>query len=256
MSHTITPEEAERFRSEGFLRRAGALDADTVETLRTEWRRLWDGLDPDADPDKVHWRDHGAGGQIADRLDPVAAISDVFRTASESAALKGLAEALLGAPAYLFKDKLITKAPNTAGYGLHQDMPYWRASGLGPEDLVTMVIALDPMTAENGAMEFYAGMHQGYLPSDSSGLDVDPAAVRDRHPEQVTAEAGDVIVFHALAPHQSPANVSDGMRRTYFATYARDSARRQEALERYNASRAAALAVHRRRDEPSADPQA
>ena len=40
MSHTITPEEAERFRSEGFLRRAGALDADTVETLRAEWRRL------------------------------------------------------------------------------------------------------------------------------------------------------------------------------------------------------------------------
>lgn len=249
MNAVISPIEAERYRSDGFLRRPAALDAAALETLRAEWRRLWTDIDPDAHPDAVHWRAHGAGGQIADRLDPVAAISETFRAAAESAALKGLAEALLGAPAYLFKDKLITKAPNTAGYGLHQDMPYWRASGLGPEDLVTMVVALDPMTAENGAMEFYPGLHAGYLPLDSSGLDVDPACVRERQPERVIAEAGDLIVFHALTPHQSAANLSDGMRRAYFATYARDGADRKDALQRYEASRAAALAVHRRRGE-------
>jgi ectoine hydroxylase-related dioxygenase (phytanoyl-CoA dioxygenase family) len=59
----------------------------------------------------------------------------------------GATSSLYGERACLFKDKLIFKPPGAAGYALHQDYTSWDSF---PESFVTVIVAIDPSSAQNG----------------------------------------------------------------------------------------------------------
>src|SRR4026209_2642946 len=56
-----------------------------------------------------------------------------------------------GEPVVLFKDKINFKLPGGAGFAPHQDAPAYAAFGV--EHHVTLMVPIDPFTAENGALE-------------------------------------------------------------------------------------------------------
>lgn len=141
----------------------------------------------------------------------------------------------------LFYDQLLVKEPQTAEETpWHQDLPYWPVRG---EDVLSMWVALDPVTINSGAVQYARGSHHEnilYAPrafSQDSGFaqlyaaaglppSPDGAAIRDRY-ELISWDTapGDVIVHHPLIFHYSAGNASlDTRRRAIAVRYLGDDA--------------------------------
>ena len=240
-------QEHKTYIAEGFLHVRNALDDAWVEQIRNEWRCLWDSIDLNDAPDYVHWRDREDGPRVADRLDPVQERSAVLRELCELDALRLPAETLLGGSVFVLKDKLITKNPGTTGYGAHQDLPYWESAGLSADDVLSVAIAMDDMTPEHGPIELFPKLHKALLPTDESGLDTHPDALREQGSSYAAVmAAGDALYFHSLTPHRSATNRAATSRRIYMITYARDYGNREEVISNYKSELSRVHAVHTR----------
>lgn len=136
--------------------------------------------------------------------------------------------------ATLLFDQLLVKEPGTETPTLwHHDATYWPVAGF---QLATVWIALDPVTAESGAVEYVKGSHlwgkrfkarafvdDGLYKDDLPPLpDID--AERDRHEFiQFALEPGDCTVHQALAVHGARGNSrSDRRRRAYIQRWCGD----------------------------------
>ncbi len=130
--------------------------------------------------------------------------------------LKGAVEALLGAPAVLFKDKINFKMPGGAGFESHQDQQAgW---SLYAPLFVTALVCIDPSTPENGCLEMadarrFAGLI-GEEWKPLTGAQMSSFALIP-----VPCEPGDVILFDSYAPHASKPNHTDSARRVLYLTY-------------------------------------
>lgn len=117
----------------------------------------------------------------------------------------------------------------------HNDQPYWPVSG---RDVISVWVALDHTTAENGRLEFVRGSHEWdrwfqpepfgpnrgtsmyeQNPEYEKMLDIE--ADRDAY-DIITwdVEPGDVYVFSAMTVHGAPGNATtDRRRRGYTVRY-------------------------------------
>jgi ectoine hydroxylase-related dioxygenase (phytanoyl-CoA dioxygenase family) len=160
------------------------------------------------------------GGEVADRIDPILDISPFFADLSRDARLAGPAGQLLDGTAVPFRSKIITKRPETLGYSLHQDYPYWAHLGLPPDAFVNALVAFDRFDASSGSPEIFPGLHHGRIPAppenaydaDETLVDGCPSVILDLAP-------GDFAFFHGLAPHRSGPNRAAHPRRGLFLTY-------------------------------------
>ncbi len=143
----------------------------------------------------------------------------------------------------LLYDQIFVKEPGTATVtGWHNDQPYWPVRGW---PVTTLWIALDPVTAENGALEFIRGSHawdrwfQTFMPDEHGAClrpypDQDPAfeplvdfeAERGRHDiVSWDMRPGDAVAFHGLSVHGARGNVGAAPRRGYAVRFAGRDAR-------------------------------
>src|SRR6266699_3365837 len=73
----------------------------------------------------------------------------------------GSAEKLLGGEVYHYHSKMIMKDPRVGGaWTWHQDYGYWYQNGVLFPDLVSVFIAVDPSTRENGCLQVIRGSHR------------------------------------------------------------------------------------------------
>jgi 2-aminoethylphosphonate dioxygenase len=212
----------EEYRESGFRVLRGVFGFDEVGVLRGECDRLWAtaGL---FDVDNL--RTHAMGrdtGDAVDRLDPVIDLSAAFAALADHQRVRELASTVLGEEARLFKDKLIFKPPGFRGYGLHQDYTYWQS--LAPaEALATVIVAIDPATAENGAVEAFPGVRELLTPPGQI-RDVEDSQVDTSCGELLELRPGDVALLHPCTPHRSARNATASMRRHLLLSYGRSSA--------------------------------
>jgi non-haem Fe2+, alpha-ketoglutarate-dependent halogenase len=110
----------------------------------------------------------------------------------------------------------------------HQDVNFW---DLEPFDMLTAWVALTPATPENGGMQYGRGGHRGRIehverPSEdnilSRGQEL-AVAVAAEDVVPVTLRPGEVSFHHALAPHASGPNTTDGHRIGFAIRYAATS---------------------------------
>jgi ectoine hydroxylase-related dioxygenase (phytanoyl-CoA dioxygenase family) len=123
----------------------------------------------------------------------------------------------LGEEAVLFKEKINFKMPGGGGFEPHQDSQagWWKYG----DYYISVMVCIDEATLENGCLKLVAGHHKRGLyrewepltNEDMEGMEFVP------HPTQ----PGDVVLFDSYAPHASEPNMSDKIRRLYFATYNR-----------------------------------
>ncbi len=165
---------------------------------------------------------------IPDRLDPVLDIVGAVHLNQLARGPKSIAiaEAMLQKEAQLFRCKFIRKTPNTHGYILHADYPYWevfeneRQIHIGAENYVTLLIAIDEAPLESGPLEVYPGTHRENFGRDpTEPRDIDSQALADRDPVAIPLDSGDVVAFHSQIAHQSEPNRSRQSRRVLISAY-------------------------------------
>lgn len=125
----------------------------------------------------------------------------------------------------LSADVFIKQAHSTRRITWHQDVNYWQ---LEPFNMLTAWVALTPATPENGGMSYARGGHRGRIEhierpdadnilsrGQELAVAVDQADVAD-----VTLRPGEVSLHHALTPHASGPNLTDGPRVGFAIRYA------------------------------------
>lgn len=157
-----------------------------------------------------------------------------FEDFALSSPLPEIAHALLGSQEVrLFYDQLLVKEPSTKDETpWHQDLPYWPLRG---DDILSLWIPFDSVSAESGAMRYVKGSHRPgilYAPTPfgkASGFaGLLAAAHLPVFPEPEAflpnadilvceMEPGDVIAHHPLVFHWSPGNLHPTMRRRALA---------------------------------------
>ena len=133
----------------------------------------------------------------------------------------------------LLYDQLFVKEPGTANRTRwHNDQPYWPIRG---DQVLSIWVALDPTTAESGALEFVRGSHRWgkwFQPEkfgDTQGHDdyernpdyvAMPDIESDRSSYDIVSwdlQPGDVYVFHGLTVHGAGGNQRTDLRRRGYA---------------------------------------
>ena len=86
---------------------------------------------------------------------------DVFGMIARCGRVAGGAEALLGVEAYHYHSKLTMKRPGGGGrWEWHQDYGYWYQNGCLWPDMLSVAVALELATRENGCMQVLKGSHK------------------------------------------------------------------------------------------------
>lgn len=228
----IRPEQVDDYHRDGFLILRGVLDEEEVVSLASEAETLLTRKELiDTQNIRCRWQNHVETGECTfDCFDPVIDIGPVCRYFARDERIMQPLRQIYDDQAHLFKDKLIFKMPGMTGYAMHQDFISWKSF---PESFVTVIVAIDPTNAENGATEVFAGYHQqGYL-SDRDGeyhelsediVDLSRGTVLDLAP-------GDVAFFSGFTPHRSAPNNSNRWRRQLYFSYnaGRDGGEQRDA---------------------------
>jgi len=130
-------------------------------------------------------------------------------------------EQLMGEPACLFKEKINYKLPGGGGFQAHQDAPAFKS--FGQRFHVTLLIAVDAQTPENGCLEFSDPVPLYETLAQDAGGALQPG-LEDALPwRALELSPGDVVFFDSYLPHRSASNTSRSPRRALYVTYNRAS---------------------------------
>lgn len=218
----------------GFLAMRGVLDEQDIRALRDECERL--ALLTDRFDTLVEPRKSLDGSVVRERMEALSDHSPVFHELAHDERLLALVRQLFQAGACLFKDKINFRPPGTTGFRLHQDYTGFAFMGVPAADIVTIMIAIDPVTKASGALEVFPEYHHEILPQPANDpRATDPGSVDLSLGELIELEPRDICAFHSLVPHRSSPNISDGPRRTAFLTY--NHARHGDCYRPYYAGR-------------------
>ena len=138
-----------------------------------------------------------------------------------------LSEDAIGKPVYLYSHKMTMKQPNEGGaWEWHQDFGYWYNNGCLAPEMMSIYVALDKATRENGCLQVLKGSHRlGRLDhireNDQTNVAKDhlQAALNRFELVYVEMEAGDALVFDGNLLHRSDANLTNTYRWGYICSY-------------------------------------
>jgi hypothetical protein len=213
-------EHLDQYRHDGFLIMRRVFSGDAIQLLQQDADRLLQRSDLiDSANIRCRWQNHIETGECRfDCFDPVIDLSEAFAGLARDQRIICAASAVYGEPACLFKDKLIFKPPGAAGYALHQDYISWDSF---PESFITVIVAIDSATANNGATEVFPGYHKLGCMSPRDGMYHELSTAQVDLPKGVTLDLdpGDIAMFSGFTPHRSGPNHSDQWRRMAYLSY-------------------------------------
>ncbi|MFC5648639.1 phytanoyl-CoA dioxygenase family protein [Paenibacillus solisilvae] len=153
--------------------------------------------------------------------------SDMWSNVSICPRLVNGVRILLGEDAAFFHGKVMLKEAHSGGaWEWHQDYGYWYDQGFIYPNMISVFIALDAATRENGCLQVLRGSHKlGRLEhgrvGEQTGADVNRINQVESMLDLVHAEMepGSALFFHSNLLHSSAANVSDYHRRSFIVCY-------------------------------------
>ena len=226
------------FQSDGYLLKPALFDAVEVALMRR-------ALDCD---EAIHdqrntMATHDADGSVTTTVMWTDPGDDLFGAIARCERVVDGAERLLGGEVYHYHSKLTLKAPETGGaWNWHQDYGYWYFNGNLFPDMLSVFIAIDPATQENGCLQILRGSaRMGRLDHQlvESQLTADPERVAHavERLEVVSCEmaAGDALFLHCNTLHGSSKNTSKRSRNVLLCCYnaARNDPYKDHHMPRY-----------------------
>ncbi len=216
----LSGEQLDAYYRDGFLILRRVFRDDEMAVLRWEASTLVERHDLiDTANIRCRWQDHVTTGACTfDCFDPVIDIGPVCRAFARDERILAPLRALYNDEAYLLKDKLIFKPPGVKGYSLHQDYISWPDF---PKSFVTVILAIDASSADNGATEVFPGYHrQGCLtPLDGDYHELPVESIDPSRGMMLELEPGDLAIFSGYTPHRSAPNGSATWRRQLYLSY-------------------------------------
>ena len=231
MKTDLTQEQIDFYQENGYIIIEDFLRPAELETWRRhvddavekrEDRRLADGPgweDDDSEQSRYYervfvqrlnlWTDHeGIRGLL---LDP-----RLGKMASELAGVDGMR---------IWHDQALIKLPWANPTGWHLDNPYWSYSS---RDAVSIWVALDDATRDNGCLYFLPGTHKTAT-FDNSNIGVNTGELLDIYPQWAEIQsvaapmkAGSCSFHNGLLAHGAGANMTPGLRRAMTCGYMPD----------------------------------
>ncbi len=201
MAKHLSGEQVAGYREDGFLFPVDVFSPDVAAGYRTRMEAL-----------------EAAHGAMKYAMKPYLTVTMADEIAHDETLLDAV-EDLIGPNLLVWDGAFINKEPHTDTYvSWHQDLTYW---GIGPpQEIVSVWLALSPVSPENGSMRMVRGSHHGVLKHvDKFGDDnllsrgqeladeVDEASVVD-----MTLAPGQMSLHHGLVVHGSNPNRSDHRR--------------------------------------------
>jgi hypothetical protein len=212
----LNEQQIKDFLRDGYLAVRGAFNTDESAAIEKWTREIAEA--PEV-PGR-HWVFHEQslkepGKRLINRIEYISPFHAGFKELTE--ALRPAVSQLLGEEAVLFKEKINFKMPGGGGFKPHQD------SQAGWEDyakyFISVLVCIDEATIENGCLQMVAGYQDKGLYRVWEPLtDADMKGMKF---EYCPTKPGDIVFFDSYAPHASEPNMSDKIRRLYFATYNR-----------------------------------
>ena len=223
----ITAEEIDTYDRDGIVCLRGLFDLDTIEMMREAAEQCMAAEPTDLTMEVAQMRDQ-QGRFFFDTFTWLR--NDLCRQFVHDSPAGEIAARIMGSSkGNIFFDQWLIKEPGTpVETPWHHDQPYWPVLG---SQVCTLWLALDPVTADSGAVEYIKGSHrwgQRLKPESFSGKTnfseelppvPDIEAEREKHDiVQYELEPGDCSIHHALLVHHAPGNARNDRRRRAFVT--------------------------------------
>lgn len=228
----LTREQYDAFWRDGVLMARGAVTPAMLTALRAQldsWieeSRGHDGPWGDTGHDFPRFDVEAGHSPQAPRLRRVnnpAEIAADYEDAAFASPMSAMVTDLIGPAVKFHHGKINVKLAQTESrVGLHQDFSYTPHTN---DDLVTALLLLDDMTAENGPLTVAAGSHHGpqlSLWQDgrfSGQISAEEQARAEPAMQPLTGRAGDVCLMHTSLLHGSEPNRSERRRALFISVY-------------------------------------
>jgi ectoine hydroxylase-related dioxygenase (phytanoyl-CoA dioxygenase family) len=216
----LTPEQLAQYERDGYLVVQAMFDGDEIGLL------LRSAREDRALDEHSYGRDDGEGGRVRLSLwnHPGDGIYGMFARCRR---MVDACEQILDDEVYHYHSKMIMKDAKVGGaWTWHQDYGYWYQNGVLFPDLVSVFIAVDPCTTENGCLQVIKGSHQlgridHVLTGQQAGADTGRVEeVLKRLPlVHVEINPGGALFFHPNLLHRSDRNTSDHPRWSMICCY-------------------------------------
>ncbi len=226
----LTDQQIGDFRRDRYVVVRATFGATEMARIDT-WARELAAMPEEAGRHWVYWEQSllEPDRKIINRIENISPCHSGFAELSQT--LKAPVGQLLGEEAVLFKEKINFKMPGGDGFKPQQDsQDGWDAYATL---FITVTVCIDEATGENGCLNVAAGEHQRGLLRGWEPLTEDDMAGMDF--TICPTWPGDLVFLDSNTPHGSAPNMSDTVRRLYFATYNRLS--EGDHLARYYADK-------------------
>lgn len=210
MSAFVSQLQLDHYLEHGWILLDGLLD-DPAERLQAEVDLIatWN-----EDGEWMHHYEMTDTGRQLARTENFSPYSSFMTTFLSEGALSDVATDLLAEESVLYKEKINYKLPGGAGFSPHQDKPAYPFV----DSILSVMVAIDDATIENGCLYVASGHHQRLLEQDERGC-LHAAVIDTLEWQPVPLRAGQALFFHALTPHRSGPNHSNRPRRALYPTY-------------------------------------
>jgi hypothetical protein len=216
----FSDEQLRQYQEDGFVLLKGLFDQEEIRLLKRS-------AVEDNELDKRSFgREDGEGGTVRLSLwnHPGDSIYGMFARCHR---IVDRTEEILGGETYHYHSKMILKDARVGGaWAWHQDYGYWYQNGVLFPLLVSVFMAVDPSTRENGCLQVIKGSHHmgrvnHVLTGDQSGADMERVneALKRMELVYVEMDPGDVLFFHANLLHRSDQNKSEQSRWSLICCY-------------------------------------
>lgn len=226
-NHGLTPEQVEEFHENGVIHLGRVLNASEVTEAQGRFEAVFDAQSrrPGKHLRNLAARSFSDDDQKADTPLRMLQIMQMwvhdgfFRRLLFDPRLLDKVESLIGPDVRLFHDQGFYKPARHGGpVFFHQDNGYWHCE---PPELVSIWIALDDVTEENGCLWMQLGSHRlgtaDHRPTGSTALLETPVDTSRLVP--FCMPAGHALLHHCLTVHGSHPNRSSRPRRAHAIHY-------------------------------------
>lgn len=237
MRTDISQVEVDTYRHDGFVVLRNFLDTDELE----HWRGAVAHAVTDRAGIKIPGRPERTGeddginqdaaffGNVFDQLINLWQTDDAMRSIILDPRIGEIAARLSGADGIrVWHDQALIKKPWANPTTLHTDAPYWSFES---HDALSIWVALDDATMENGCLYFMPGSHQATSFAEA-GISANMNAVFAQYPElakhdlvAAPMKAGDASFHNALCVHGAGPNMTPRPRRAMTCAFMPDGGR-------------------------------